>query len=91
MTTEFKQALDHLEKIRESKFQGCDGYGREHIEDFAEINYEAIRRALLIADALMGEPSHRVVQVGVYSRFNDNKAIIDVFKAMRDQMLKEIK
>ncbi len=103
MTNEFKNALDGLQKAENGDALKLGGeiYARQ---DWCDHHLPAIHRALLIADKLMQEPSEVMCMVGVgfppnTARNNeiDDKWYQaglsvgrDSFKAMRDQMLKEV-
>lgn len=56
-----------------------------------EVTDEAIRTALRIADKLMQEPSEKVVEAGgqLDGTHYGIDNLSDLFKAMRDQILKE--
>ncbi len=66
--------------------------------EWVEINGETIRTALLIADALMQEPSEEAIEAGlaVYNKIGcgcedcEKSFIQQQFEAMRDQCLKGI-
>jgi len=84
MTTDYKKALDCM---RDSS-------------DWVEENWKTIRRSLSIADKLMQEPSTKTKHVGgecIRKLFDDDyshrgthqKAAVDCFNAMRDQLIKE--
>lgn len=85
--SEFKDALDVIDKLDPFE-DGLKIYGE------VQFNHtKTIRRALLIADRLMGEPSNEMVNAGiaaVYTELGVRYCAMDTFKAMRDQMLKEI-
>jgi hypothetical protein len=82
---DFKQALDEL----------FDANGRHKychptfmFEAYAS-NAETIRAALLIADRLMQEPSEGMIREGGEQDMLCEYPA-DIFKAMRDQMLREV-
>ena len=83
MTTEneFKEAL----AVFDDDLDGMPDY-------YASVR-QTIRRALLIADALMGEPSINMLNAGIvasYTEMGVRYCAADSFKAMRDQMLAEL-
>ena len=80
---DFKVALD---EIQNSAFRWAK-----------PVEYDAIIFALRIADKLMQEPSPAMIDEGhgvypedYYTSEDENSTMGDVFKAMRDQMLKEL-
>ena len=80
MTHDFKAALDDLNKF----LADTDKYNWEDIVNFVAPHKNTIRRALLIADALMVEQPHwEVLTAG-------NLTTIQ-FKAMRDKIIEGIK
>lgn len=92
MTNEFKDALDGLRKAENGNAikLGGDIYTRH---DWCDHHIPAIHRALLIADKLMQEPSFRMSEIGfgaVVSLDREETAERAAWKAMRDQMLKEV-
>lgn len=77
MTHDFKGALEYLE-------------GKHYNpHDMSVAFYEEIRFALKLADRLMGEPSEEMRKLGVVAKYEGSCGINDIFKAMRDQLLKE--
>lgn len=60
-------------------------------DEWLHRNHETIRRALRIADKLMQEPSEAMQVAAVGNDWASGKLVaIATFRAMRDQMLKEI-
>jgi hypothetical protein len=95
MTNEFKDALPYFEKCwQEYAVMNPDERNIAHVR--------AIRRALLIADKLTQEPSIGMQEVEVFGAVSQENpqnieeglitsaSLVSVFKAMRDQMLKEV-
>lgn len=78
MTTEYKKALDAF------------GYRPEYVRDYDK----TIRRALLIADRLMQEPSNAMIQAAIGTIWSTHGGLIGGvagdFKAMVNKMLEEI-
>lgn len=77
MTHDFKKALEWFER----RNRGMTIY-----EDHP---YVAVVIALKLADRLMGEPSNEMRKLGVVAKYEGSCGINDIFKAMRDQLLKE--
>lgn len=79
---DYKAAMEWI-KVRRSKF---------HPADISKV--DSIRHALLIADRLMQEPTYGMVGSFIMSMpdgvATSDPIIRNGFKAMRDQMLKEI-
>ncbi|CAB4139805.1 hypothetical protein UFOVP353_42 [uncultured Caudovirales phage] len=95
MTHDFKSADNYLlhNKKPNANFSEDDAY------IFVNAYYHTIRRALLIADALMGEPSasdiKSAVNVTLTKDMKDLSQVeayaLGVFKNLRARMLEEIK
>lgn len=94
MTHDFKAALDWFQSR-------THGYAIKHPQQLQHV--DAIYRALRIADKLMQEPCYPMENAGKWASFErcegdeeleefspDNDECSAIFKAMRDQMLKEI-
>ena len=85
MTTEFKDVLD-----KQPVTSDCyHAHGRWAFE-----NRERIRRALLIADRLMQDPSdgmYRKADEAFWHRKHSGRNVCyeSIYKAMRDQLIKE--
>jgi len=88
MTHDFKAALDWVELVLEPP-----NFALDCISDWERKNFEACRRALLIADALMGEPTVEMEIAGeeLDGTYYGIDNMSEIFKAMRDKMLEEIK
>lgn len=82
---EFKEALNIIDAKSE--------YRWNDIGDFAK-HHETIRRALLIADRLMQEPSNAMIQAAIGTIWSTHGGLIGGvagdFKAMVNKMLEEI-
>ena len=79
--SKYKTALEQLGKVV------CD----DQVIYWLCCNEEAIRHALLIADRLMGNQSQETIQAGINSyNMNGQFAILQHFKSMRDQLVKEV-
>jgi len=86
--TELKKALD--------VFKGSINIGTDDT-GFISFNGQtkkSIIRALKIADKFMSEPSKKMVNKGAFINYEDIptecKAACEIFKAMREQLLKEV-
>jgi hypothetical protein len=79
MTTEYKAALDAFDDKNTTE------------EDIFANHEQTIRRALLIADRLMQEPSDGMIGIGIDAddARTGYQTCRHIFKAMRDQLIKE--
>jgi len=77
MTTEYKAALEAINNHTNGR----------HATMLDDDVIETIRRALLIADRLMQEPSDGMVEAG--KDYFDQKRDLSGWEAMRDQLIKE--
>lgn len=100
MTHDFKGALEAVEfclniikhPTTEPKDNCIWSVGTHEKPTITEDKLESIRLALKIADRLMGEPSYGMKEAYGLIRTYENSFQPDgddVFKAMRDQLLKE--
>jgi hypothetical protein len=82
MTTEYKKALDAIDG---------EQYPSEKGFCFLQ-NIEIHRRALLIADALMGNASHKMLNAAMAASKGkgDRYLAMDFWYAMRDAMLADL-
>lgn len=86
MTHDFKAAFRNLPNPY------GEGQGDYVLPHWFDGNYDTIKRALLIADALMGEPSFETVLAAhMVTRDTERWNWSMVFKAMRDKLLEGIK
>ena len=93
--TEFKDALEYADReiaaTEENLYHAKKSNTQSMVDLFSNklAYFKKIRRALRIADRLMQEPSEEMVRVSgnetVFLRDNPR-----IFKAMRNQMLREI-
>lgn len=89
--TEFKEALDRLEDAMSIK---------GNIESWEAValcigtEFNTIRRALIIADALMGEPTSNMIQASFNApylgKMSYESILVSEWKAMRDQMIADL-
>lgn len=90
MTSDFKDAFDALSKILAWADVGQNSPGVRSVDIDVNEAGKTIRRALLIADKVCGEPSDAVVEAGNLTLDGWDNELLDAFKAMRDEMLREI-
>ena len=91
MTHDYKKALDILANHQKWR-RGCDETPATEPKDLG-IAIDAAIHALRIADKLMQEPSYRMLELGfnaVVAFDRDETAEYAAFKAMRDQLLREL-
>ena len=88
----YKVALDAVDSAMNASFN----IGKLKVNDFSELvvsnnSLETIRRALMIADKLMQEPSDRMDTAGEFFYWPEGEVCpTNIFKAMRDQLLIEV-
>lgn len=85
MENRFKEALDALSDLTKMAKNNEFDWHLDVIADRAA----TIREALPIADKLMQEPSEKMINAGRY-RKNQTRLYLDIFTAMRDQLIKEV-
>ena len=93
MTThDFKTTLDLLEIASKPKWGRHRDLREDRLLSWLENNQETIRTAMLIAEKVMGEPTDEMALAGndEYDYGIGIENCKTVFKAMRDEMLKEI-
>lgn len=86
--TEYKDALDRFEYADYQSESPCWVDAKKLL---GNSTYDTIRRALRIAHELMQEPSEEMTKKAIESYNQNGKfALVSHYKAMRDQLLKEV-
>lgn len=93
MTHDYTKALEWIDDIYDFRFledmRVNVGINEKKLHDYICRHSKVIRHALKFAEKMSGEPSYAMRDAGSLEYYR-SAYINDVFKAMRDQALKEI-